>query len=269
MSWTIDFISEEQLHRHVANTIQTYGKALCSYDLQEFNKSIIDPIKLLFDKSIYGASWKEIIDNEIFRQRDKSVNNTIGYFHQNIFRYIPKCDVPRQGWDVIFTDAHKIQITDEDTVSRVFVEMKNKHNTMNSASSAKTYMKMQDQLLSDDDCACYLVEAIAKRSQDIKWIASVDGKRVQHRRIRRVSMDRFYSLVTGEEDAFYQICLALPRVIKDVLDEKGAIKTPHDTVYEELKETAHRTGMEDQDLAMAVSLYLLGFPSYNGFNRYK
>ena len=57
---------------------------------------------------------------------------------------------------------------------------------MNSASSAKTYIKMQGQILEDDDCACLLVEAIAKKSQNIKWTTKVDGKNV-HRLIRRVS----------------------------------------------------------------------------------
>lgn len=43
---------------------------------------------------------------------------------------------------------------DGDIVHTLYVEMKNKHNTMNSASSAKTYIKMQGQILEDDDCAC-------------------------------------------------------------------------------------------------------------------
>ena len=43
-----------------------------------------DPVKLIFDKTVYQASWEEIISNEIFRQRDKSNNNDIGYFHQRI-----------------------------------------------------------------------------------------------------------------------------------------------------------------------------------------
>ena len=61
---------------------------------------------------------------------------------------------------------------------------------------------MQSQLLDDDDCACLLVEAIAKRSQNIKWTTKVDGKNVQHRCIRRVSMDQFYAIVTGDEQEF-------------------------------------------------------------------
>ena len=66
--------------------------------------------------------------------------------------------------------------------------MKNKHNTMNSASAGKTFIKMQNQLLNDDDCACFLVEAIAQRSQNIKWETTVDKKKVGHKLIRRVSI---------------------------------------------------------------------------------
>ncbi len=44
---------------------------------------------------------------------------------------------------------------DGDVVHTVYVEMKNKHNTMNSASAGKTYIKMQNQFLSNDDCACF------------------------------------------------------------------------------------------------------------------
>lgn len=54
--------------------------------------------------------------------------------------------------------------------------MKNKHNTMNSAAAGKTFIKMQSQLLKDDDCACFLVEAIAKKSQNIKY--STDDSRL-------------------------------------------------------------------------------------------
>ena len=49
---------------------------------------------------------------------------------------------------------------------------------MNSAASSKTYIKMQGQLLEDDDCACLLEEAIAKKSQNIKWETMVDKKRL-------------------------------------------------------------------------------------------
>ena len=154
---------------------------------------------------------------------------------------------------------------DGDIVHTLYVEMKNKHNTMNSASSAKTYIKMQGQILEDDDCACLLVEAIAKKSQNIKWSTKVDGKNVQHRLIRRVSMDQFYAILTGEEDAFYKMCMALPEVINSVVNEEGSVKVPNDTVIDELRRVATMYEEENDELAMAMAVYMLGFHTYMGF----
>ena len=160
---------------------------------------------------------------------------------------------------------NKMQYKVPDIVHTIYVEMKNKHNTMNSASSAKTYIKMQGQILEDDDCACLLVEAIAKKSQNIKWSTKVDGKNVQHRLIRRVSMDQFYAILTGEEDAFYKMCMALPEVINSVVNEEGGVEVPHDTVIDELRKVASLYGDENDELSMAMAVYMLGFNTYMGF----
>lgn len=258
--WELDFISEQDFKRHVQNTIQHYGEKLAPYDLKRFNSNIVDPIKLIFDKTVYRYSWDEIIKNEIFRQRDKSNNNDIGYFHQRIFQYIADCTVPQAGWDVIFTRDSRIEVPECGAVRTIYVEMKNKHNTMNSASSSKTYMKMQGQLLADDDCACFLVEAIAKRSQNIAWSVSVDSTKQKHRRIRRVSMDEFYKTVTGQPDAFYKMCMVLPSVIQDVVANSENVQIPHDTVIEELQHIA-----KNKNISFALALYMLGFESYIGF----
>ncbi len=121
--WTLSFISEEDFTKHVKKTIEKYGEKLESFDLKRFNKNIIDPIKLIFDKTVYQASWEEIVSNEIFRQRDKSNNNDIGYFHQRIFNYIDKCHVPDNGkeggWDVIFENPDGIALPDGSVVHTV------------------------------------------------------------------------------------------------------------------------------------------------------
>lgn len=261
MAWELSFISERDFTEHVKATIAKYGSKLEPINLQKFNSNIIDPIKLIFDKMVYQTAWEEIVKNEIYRQRDKSNNNDIGYFHQHIFKYMRNCEVPKEGWDVIFRSKEGIRSAEGEIVHTVYVEMKNKHNTMNSASSAKTYIKCQSQLLDDDDCICCLVEAIAKHSQDIKWVASVDGKKVQHRRIRRVSMDKFYEMITGDAEAFYKMCLVLPDVIERII-ENAEITIPNDTVIDELKAIAN-----SKNISMAMSIYLLGFSSYMGFDK--
>ncbi len=267
MGWDLKFISEENFKIHVRATIMKYGEKLESFDLKRFNSNLIDPIKLIFDKSVYRTSWEEIVNNEIFRQRDKSNNNDIGYFHQNIFSYFQGCEVPQAGWDVIYKNSDGIKMPDGDVVHTLYVEMKNKHNTMNSASSAKTYIKMQGQILEDDDCACLLVEAIAKKSQNIKWTTKVDGKNVQHRLIRRVSMDQFYAILTGDDNAFYKMCMVLPGVINEVVNEESGVSVPRDTVIDELRMVSTLYGNEPEDLAMAMAVYMLGFSTYMGFGQ--
>lgn len=263
--WNLEFISKDDFTNHVKATIEKYGEKLESFDLKRFNKNIIDPIKLIFDKTVYHATWDEIVSNEIFRQRDKSNNNDIGYFHQRIFNYIDKCHVPDNGteggWDVIYKNPDGITLPDGSVVHTVYVEMKNKHNTMNSASAGKTFIKMQNQLLNDDDCACFLVEAIAQSSQNIKWETTVDKKKVGHRLIRRVSLDKFYELVTGDENAFYKLCMVLPEIIENVVSTMDEKMVPHDTVLDELKALA----TDDKDLSIAMATYMLGFSTYNGF----
>ena len=258
--WRLNFISEHDFKEHVRNTIQNYGEKLASFNLERFNNNIVDPIKLIFDRAVYRYTWEEIIRNEIFRQRDKSNNNDIGYFHQKIFQHIADCAVPRSGWDVIFSPKHRVEVPECGSVKTIYVEMKNKHNTLNSSASAKTYMKMQGQLLADDDCACFLVEAIAKRSQNIIWTVSLDGTRQKHRRIRRVSMDKFYEIVTGEADAFYQMCMVLPDVVEEVLSRQDSVSVPNDTVVQEIQNIA-----EAKNISFVMALYMLGFETYKGF----
>jgi len=246
--YNLGFISDEDLYNHVKETIEKYRFKI---NLKEFNKNLIDPIKLTFDSKVYGKSIEEIIESESIRQMDKSNSNNIGYFQQNIFKYTYHKDtkqtnwsVPKKGFDII------------NEVDNIYVEMKNKHNTMNSSSSSATYMKMQDKLLNDSRAICMLVEVIAKESQNIKWSVSLRGNSMSNDRIRRVSIDKFYEIVTGEKEAFKQLVEVLPRVIDDVLsniEQEGL----ENSVFEELKEV---------DENILKSLYMLSFQKYEGFN---
>ncbi|WP_029513287.1 Eco47II family restriction endonuclease [Mycoplasmopsis primatum] len=270
MQWTINFINQKDFKQHIKNTIKHYGDKLIVYNLKKFNKNLIDPIKMIFDKAVYNAEWETIIANEIFRQRDKSNTNEIGYFHQRIFKYIKNCHVPDNGkeggWDIIVENENGYLLDDGNKVAKIFVELKNKHNTMNSSSASKTYMKMQNQLLHNDNCACFLVEVIAAKSQNITWQTIVDGQKVSHNRIRRVSIDKFYEIVTGQSDAFYQICKVLPKIVNEVIDEENEIGVPKDKVYSEIKNMASGFVGTDENMGMILSMYMLGFSTYNEFN---
>lgn len=240
--YNLGFISNEDIFNHVKNTVLKYSTKI---DLKDFNKNIIDPIKLTFDAKVYGRTIKEVVVSECIRQMDKHNNNHVGYFHQNLFNYAGNgWKVPTEGFDVVNEERH------------IFVEMKNKHNTMNSAASQKTYMKMQHKIVRDNDATCMLVEAIAKKSQNKTWIVTVDKEQFNNPKIRRVSMDKFYEIVFGDANAFMKLCQALPTILDDVIADMRVAKQKN-TVFTELEAISPD---------VTKSLYLLAFKSYDGFD---
>lgn len=247
--YNLKFISKKDFKNHVKGTIKQYNEQLKGIDLKSFNSNIIDPIKLLFDNKVYKKKWEQTISDELQRQRDKSNNNAIGYFHQNMFKFIKKCEVPKEGFDVIYHKSER---------ETIYVEMKNKHNTMNSGAAQKVYIQMQNKLLQDPYSECYLVESIAKHSQNKVWKISINGNKVENDRIKRVSLDKFYEIVTGEKDAFYKMCCVLPDIIDEVISENASCSVEEDTVFDELKK---------KNPDMLKSLYMLAFSEYEGFEK--
>jgi hypothetical protein len=249
-NYNLGFISNEDIYNHVKATVLQYRRSI---NLKEFNHNIIDPIKLTFDAKIYGQSMKQTIESECIRQIDKTNNNRIGYFHQNMFRFaghgwvVPE-NGEQGGFDVLNDELH------------IYVEMKNKHNTMNAASASDTYVKMQSKILHDDQATCLLVETIAKKSQDEVWEITINEngrkQKYSHQRIRRVSMDKFYNIVFDDNKAFFKLCKTLPTILDDVIAEDDSIRLQN-TVYEELDKTD-----------FYKSLYLLAFKTYEGFENF-
>ncbi|MCK5697400.1 MAG: Eco47II family restriction endonuclease, partial [Gammaproteobacteria bacterium] len=147
------------------------------------------------------------------------------------------------GYDIVHLGDH------------YYVEMKNKHNTMNSSSSQKTYMRMQNTLLKNPNAKCLLVEVIARKSQNVIWSISLDGNSVSNEKIRRVSIDQFYKCVTGKKTAFKELCEQLPKVIEDIVHDIK-LDAQANTVFTELEQLSPN---------LLKSLYLLSFEKYEGF----
>lgn len=123
----------------------------------------------------------------------KSNNNDIGYFHQDIFLISKAVKSHRQA-GMLFTESrwntnarwryctYNICRNEEQTQYYEFcIFCKN------------IYKKCKDRFWKTMIVhACWLKQ-LQKKSQNIKWSTKVDGKNVQHRLIRRVSMDQFYA----------------------------------------------------------------------------
>ena len=117
-------------------------------------------------------------------------------------------------------------------------------------------MRMLSTLVDDPVATCMLVEVIASKSQNINWSVSIDKKNSSREQIRRVSIDKFYEIVTGDKFAFKKLCIVLPAIIEDVVASVKLAKKSN-TVVGELKAI---------DSNLLKSIYLLSFRKYEGFH---
>jgi len=251
-TYKLGFISDDVLRAHVAEYVNRYRVSISK---KELNKNILDPIKLCFDREVYSRDFGEAIRGEIERQIDKSNGTLIGYFHQHLFSKIGRgWEVPTEGWDIVNEAKH------------CYVELKNKHNTMNSKSAQATYQRMDEAVQLDPSAQCWLVEVIAKKSQDEPWATTIKKSKKCHPRIRRVSIDRFYEKVTGETDAFAQICDVLPKVLADVMASKHG-KSPALQLKDSVAKLLKTFGGNSE--SQVRTCFLNSFYSYQGFDRFR
>ena len=82
-------------------------------------------------------------------------------------------------------------------------------------------------------------------------------------------MDRFYEIITGEKNAFFEICKVLPKTVQHIMETSEEILRKEDTAYTELAALSKLIGTDDKNLSFALAIYMLGFNSYNGFDSLK
>ncbi len=247
--YNLSFITDDDLKAHTLATVSRFRTGMT---LAEFHKNIVDPIKLTFDAHVYRRQIGDVIDAEVIRQLNKTNENLIGYFHQNIFRYIGR------GWEVPDTGADGWDV--ENHEMNIFAEFKNKHNTMNSSAAGFTHARMRGLVEGNSKAVCYLVEVIAKTSQDIPWkLNKFLLRNDRQERLRRISIDRFYEKVTGDTSAFADLCSVIGLVVDDVLTENPQA-IAEISVLKELK-------AKGADILNA--LFMFSFGKYRGFDDFK
>ncbi len=207
MAKYVDFISNEHLFYCIEELHNSYLKAKKKITKKKFYNNKIDTIKLTFDSKFNKLDEKALIENEILRQIDKSINNSIGTFHENILGGISGYELGKlSGFDIKAED---------DTL---FADIKNKHNTMNSSSAEALFQKLARYADDYKNAKCYWVQILAKSSFNEHWIGDINGKEYSHSRVFKISGDQFYELLTGNKTAFYDLYKILPQAIDDYLN---------------------------------------------------
>lgn len=193
---------------------------------RSLTKNTIDPFGIIFEMSGFNipsvSQWQI---NEKQRQAQKSLQNAIGTFHQNILGHIHHNgnqisqnlgNGHNSGMDVVVPSLS------------IIADVKNKFNTLNANGKLALYDKMYA-LVSPTVSAyhpytAYYVEIISNelvKSQP-NGIAftpsdsSTRTKRAAHARIKQISGRNFYAMVTGMPNALDLLYDALPLVISNI-----------------------------------------------------
>ena len=68
--------------------------------------------------------------------------------------------------------------------------------------------------------------------------------------------NQFYSLVIGEKDAFYKMCMVLPCIIEEV------VRTSENSVLHVTVIGKQKNISSSKDVSFAMAVYMLGFKTY-------
>ncbi|MFN0116935.1 MAG: Eco47II family restriction endonuclease [Elusimicrobiota bacterium] len=203
----VDFVSDEHLFSCISSLHKAYLKAKNNVTKKSFYDNKVDTIKLTFDAEFNAIDEERLVQSEILRQIDKSINNSIGTFHEQILGGI-------EGFEVGKLSGFDIKAKDE----TLFADIKNKHNTMNSSSAESLFQKLAYYANTYKKAKCYWVQILAKGSFNELWSGEINGKEYSHSRVYKISGDQFYALLSKQEDALLRLYKVLPIAIRDYLN---------------------------------------------------
>ncbi len=247
----LEYVTDEHLLSCIGHLHDSYLKARKKLTKKKFYKNKVDVFKLTFDQKFNGLDEKELIKFEISRQIDKSVNNAIGTFHENVLGGI-------EGYERGNLSGFDIKSIGD----TLFADIKNKHNTMNSSAAESLFQKLARYADYYRGATCYWVQMLANDSFDEQWFSIINGKEYSHSRVRKISGDRFYGKLTGQDDALFQLYNALKTAIPDYLETVSAEDKSPQSAFEEISAAGKQNDRRILDeITFDNYQYYLGFDS--------
>lgn len=207
------YVEDEVFLREVSTVLNIVTDSLNEIDDDMFT-NVIDPFSALFDAITQDLNYDDWIEQEKHRQLQKTLQNAIGYFHQNILGSVDGWINPGAGggYDV------------ENVDKKIFAEIKNKHNTFNANSSDATYEKIVKFLEEKKKgYVAYVVIIIPKKPRRYSKHFVPSGK-VSRDDLLTVDGSTFYEMVTGDKNALKLLFQSIPNAV-NLLTKNKKIKT--------------------------------------------
>ncbi len=232
----VDFVSDDVFLEEVKRVMDSYPNDAqeipSAIDLLKKSKYGLDEFKIMFDLCVNDISFEEWVKAERIRQNGKSIENKMGEFHQRLLGRV-------EGWQDLGTgDNSHVDLKNDD--GTIYIELKNKYNTINSGSGKTVRENLEKIVQENENATAYWAYIIHKnyKSDDVIW----EKKNYENNeRIRRISCDKVYELVTCDPHALKKTFRAIPIAINDILgterefskEDKKIIKEYEDHIFDD------------------------------------
>lgn len=253
----LSFINDEDLFNCIDKVVNKYTENSSKITLKDFYKNKVDPFKFYFDMQFNSMEIEEYLASEVLRKNDKSISNAIGTFHEELLGSIKGFKRIKVG------GKHDIESEDK----TIFAEIKNKHNTVKGEDQLTVFEKLEALAEKLPEATCYYVRIIDTKSRNNVWKFSKGNITYTHPRVRIISGDKFYSIVTGDENAFKELIDKFPDILNQYISRKKYESKDSSSESNYLKELIENSG---GDKTMLMDTIVKDtFNSYLGFKKEK
>lgn len=211
----VDFVSDAHFKKCVNWVCEAYLDPSLKLDKAWLQRNGVDPFKMVFDMVVQNRNFESLMEQEKSRQYDKKSGGRIGDFHQKLLGGV-------KGWvDLGVGDESKVDLKKEDNT--IFIELKNKYNTVNSDSLSAVRQKLVKITKDFPNSIAYWAFVIEKNgtSGESEWIYLGDN----NPKLKKIWGSKLYELITGKQDALEKTWIALPIAIKDILKDRKNISS--------------------------------------------
>ena len=199
----VDFISDEHFLDCVENLHKAYLKAKNNLTKKNFYSNKVDTIKLTFDSTFNEIDEESLIQAEILRQIDKSINNSIGTFHEQILGGIEGFEIGNlSGFDVKAIDNSLFAIFKDKEISKNIEEC--------------IFEKLTKDTRIFKNAKFYLVDFTIDTNCSEKWIIGNEEFKVSHKNVFKISGNSFYDLLTKTNDSLNLVNKSLLMILNEI-----------------------------------------------------
>ena len=231
----LKFLDDATLVAEVSHLLTVAEEAMES-QRREFGKNVIDPFAAMFEMAGFGLDHAGWVRTELMRQAQKSLQNHVGQFHQDILGSV-------KGWENMNTGSVVDLVSHE---RKVIAEVKNKYNTLSGGKRSDQYSNLEKLVMQKASryhgYTSYFVTVIPKSPERFDRPFTPSEKETganlpENPLIREIDGARFYEIVTGEKDALAQLFKAIIGVISGVSGketdpgDKGALMAYFQTAF--------------------------------------